>query len=72
MNAATEVGSFKKSRTRDLKNSKEVCLLHDYVTGWWRRLVTGLTRMDEQKILVGSSQQYPQFISINFHEWAYH
>jgi len=33
MTAATEVGSFKKSRTWDLKNSKEVFLLHDYATG---------------------------------------
>lgn len=31
-------------------------------------LVTGLTHMDEQNVSVGSSLQYPQFISINFHE----
>lgn len=33
MTAATEVGSFKKSRTRDPKNSKEIYLLHDNATG---------------------------------------
>jgi hypothetical protein len=67
-----ELGSFKSLEPGTWRIRRRYAYYTITPLGSEDVLVTGLTHMDEQNVLVGSSLQHPQYISINFHGWAYH